>query len=692
MSLNIQTISDKSNFNNYFSNPLTIPGNSNIALTKSALTIPIIVSPSVRVPNLSVAEQAGIACIVNINGVGEELTWTEIYASANSFFSENEGVDKWNTPANFFGTHDFRPNDRLLVNSDNDALNTAGNTDKLKIGFNQVLARAIDNKFLFYECRENPTYETENQIAYDLTNTVTTPLTDGGGANLPATVLEYASAKQTEFGFNIRYDPLSGTTPAIFNWSAANSLTNWTRTGADVLTSSAAGVNVAFATENASGFSIDPNGGWVGAVPSLAGGGTMAFGLSAVGEFGGWDSNFLNGGGTTCDEYLNLIDVGWKFTANANGTICAQVIDGKTDNASYSGGVPIIPQLPITSPPWPVNRATAGEKFFIRIIRGTIINGTTEFIYELWSGTSPTLDDPDNLIYSCKRTIGNANYRPTLVCLSDNIVGNIFNSWSHIPLTEQSKSQLGWLNNTTPTQFDLEIFEIAPVWTQLIGENSPVSAEIYQFWKSFGFNNLSNAIDQTLQKTQYFSAKSATPSYTIYKIATQLEQLTTQYIVGQNKIQRLWAVNIPVGAAVGSQLTLNADYSTETLPNELNVSLNNLPVKNFVGSFIASGGSIAGTQQAQRPPEDRTIGTIPFPQVRETGNYLVQYEQLNLIYRPINNPNNLTINEIDMSIFYYDFISNLRKNLDNIIGLCSTELNIKQGFIPKKPNNELLPY
>ena len=28
----------------------------------------------------------------------------------------------------------------------------------------------------------------------------------------------------------------------------------------------------------------------------------------------------------------------------------------------------------------------------------------------------------------------------------------------------------------------------------------------------------------------------------------------------------------------------------------------------------------------------------------------------------------------------------------NIIGLCSTELNIKQGFTPKKPQNNLLPY
>ena len=155
--------------------------------------------------------------------------------------------------------------------------------------------------------------------------------------------------------------------------------------------------------------------------------------------------------------------------------------------------------------------------------------------------------------------------------------------------------------------------------------------------------------------------------------------------MGQNKVDRIWT-------NAGSELVLNADYATTTLPNELNVSLNNLPVKNFVGSFIASGGSIAGTQQAQRPPEDRTIGTIPFPQVGETGNYLVQYEQLNLIYRPINNPNNLTINEIDMSIFYYDFLTNIRRNLDNIIGLCSTELNIKQGYTPQKPNNELLPY
>ena len=106
-------------------------------------------------------------------------------------------------------------------------------------------------------------------------------------------------------------------------------------------------------------------------------------------------------------------------------------------------------------------------------------------------------------------------------------------------------------------------------------------------------------------------------------------------------------------------------------------------------------GTIGSNQPTgQRPSVDRVIGSIPLPinDILESDNYLLQYEPLNLIYRPINNPNNFTLNQLQISIFYYDFRTNLRQNLEVINGICNLELNIRQGYTPKKPNNELLPY
>ena len=356
MSLNIETTSDKPNFINYFSDPLTLPQYANVVLTKTNLSVPIIVSPSVKVPEIDAGDRVHTAIQVGIDGVVANISWTELYTAANWFFANNYGLDRINVPVDFFGfggdNYNFMPNQQLIVECTNEgAAPVSAVSSKMKVGFNEVLAKAINDKFLFYNVEPAPTYKKAEGITFDLTNTITTPLQDNANNLITGDVLHYTDDILTEIGLNIAYDSASitATTPTTFNWSAASSLTNWTRTGADIITSAVAGVNVAFATQHGTPFSIDPNGGWVGTVPSLAGGGTMAYGLSLSSEFGGWDDNFLSGGGTTCDDYINLIDIGWKFSVNANGTTCAQIIDSKTDNAAYTGAAATLPQIPITA-------------------------------------------------------------------------------------------------------------------------------------------------------------------------------------------------------------------------------------------------------------------------------------------------------------------------------------------------------
>ena len=101
MSLNIETTSDKPNFINYFSDPLILPQNSQVVLTKTNVSVPIIVSPSVRVPNPD--DAATTACKVSIDGIDKFITWTEIYDAAEYYFTNNFSLDQINDPVVFFG-------------------------------------------------------------------------------------------------------------------------------------------------------------------------------------------------------------------------------------------------------------------------------------------------------------------------------------------------------------------------------------------------------------------------------------------------------------------------------------------------------------------------------------------------------------------------------------------------------------
>jgi hypothetical protein len=713
MSLNIETTSDKPNFINYFSDPLTLPQNAGVVLTKTNLSVPIIVSPSVRVPNIGNA--AGPALTVGIDGITEILSWTNIYDATKWYFDNNYGLDRITAPADLFvrGEYDFMPNQQLVVNCINDgaALGTA-TTNKLKVSFNTILAYAIDQKFDFYDIQTAPTYKKAEGVN-TVGSGITTSLNDAAGAKIEGTLVDYNNDILTELGFNIAYDPTatSDITPTTFNWSAASSLTNWTRTGADIITSAVAGVNVAFATQYGTPFSIDPNGGWVGTVPTLAGGGTMAYGLSLSGEFGGWDNNFLSGGGTTCDDYINLIDIGWKFKANANGTTCAQIIDSKTDNAAYTGAAATLPQIPLTEPPHLVHVATAGEKFFIHIKRGAIVNGTTEFIFSLFSGTAAVLDTTDNLIYVCKRTFAGGSLRPTLVALSDNVLGNVLSGWNYIPITNQSLEQGDYFAtalSATGGTFNKEFF-LQPEYggtflIPAVPAAPPVPflpeitateqiVEISDFWRAWGLISYDNAVLTTAAAGRRYFVNNTTGTNLLRTFKNKVNILNStfdvQYIIGQNGIGDIW------NSGGGEQMILNQDNAVANLPSVLHVAIDNLDLKNFNGTLLG-GASATGTgaQTGQRPSVDRVIGTIPLPvnTIIESDSYLLQYEPLNLIYRPINNPISFTINQLQVGIFYYDFLTNIRQNLKSINGICNLELNIKAGYQPKKPQNNLLPY
>ena len=278
--------------------------------------------------------------------------------------------------------------------------------------------------------------------------------------------------------------------------------------------------------------------------------------------------------------------------------------------------------------------------------------------------------------------------------MSDNIVGSVISDIKFIPTSTQSQQQGNYYTETPYGGTSNRSVFLEPKYTGLVLTPQSVIKDIMNFWRAWGLISHENSVVPTAEQRRYFTNKS-TGTHLLRTFKNPVNILNTSfnvnYIIGQNDISKIWGVD-----DTGVELIMNQDFTVSNLPAVLHVSIDNLDLKNFNGTLLGGAAPTGGNtgQTGQRPSVDRTIGTIPLPTntIIASDNYLLQYEPLNLIYRPINNPISFTINQLQVGIFYYDFLTNVRKNLNAIEGICNLELNIKQGYQPKKPQNNLLPY
>ncbi len=69
----------------------------------------------------------------------------------------------------------------------------------------------------------------------------------------------------------------------------------------------------------------------------------------------------------------------------------------------------------------------------------------------------------------------------------------------------------------------------------------------------------------------------------------------------------------------------------------------------------------------------------------------ITYEPFSLLYRPLTNPNNVTINKLDIELFYKEFFTNIKRGIKNIDGTINLEFHVKAGGAPTI-NNNLRPF
>ena len=148
MSININCVSDKPTFTNYFSEPIVLPERAELTLVKANMNIPILEVSAVSLPGVSAAEYNSAACEINIDGIVTTISFQDIYDAYAGFNAYD--IDNTVAIGEFYsGFYQLFPNHKLLVDAPNPP--PAGNPGAYqKIPFIKILAAAINSKYEFY--------------------------------------------------------------------------------------------------------------------------------------------------------------------------------------------------------------------------------------------------------------------------------------------------------------------------------------------------------------------------------------------------------------------------------------------------------------------------------------------------------------------------------------------------------------
>ena len=668
MSININLVSDKPNFKNFFSEPITLPERAELVMTKVNMDIPIIHAIATEVPFIPVANYNDTALTCNLDGVLVTISWQELYDAYASLNAED--IDNTIAIAKFYSSlYQLFPNYRIEQEDPANPL-----LRYTKLSFNKILATALDTKFLFYNVtgeQENLNINQNQQTSWvkDQENPVVTRRGVGGceifGTIMKELVLvaNYSPQKQVD------------TTPTNFVFGGVGTdISNFTGSGTSTITSTATGINQAWMNKQDTD-GLDLNGGWWQSTFVYGGSGKAVYGISLEGVGHGSDKYSPIAGAYEPE----IFDVGFEFDL-VGAVKCYRIIDGQNLNTT--------PVTPNYKPANAKMQFSDNDRFFIQIQRGNLYNGTNEFIINLYHGfqTHPLNSDFTKLIYTAKRTLNNPAISPNIGFMTEANAGHIFKDNAYIPRSTQTISQNSYRNKLEGGNYTGN-FRIDPY----LDENS-VSGSIYgrQFFSAYGLFTFDlDGTGTTSSSGREFTSLEGKDQTLVFRRKTNFNDFNTignYYLGNQIAISDIYNDELD-----GLSIQRNNPYSTQVLPTQLVVELENLPIKAFVGSYIKqniSGNFTTTTSGGER----RIIGTIPVPSYNEEDTSIkIQYEPFNILYRPISNSNPFNINTIETSIYYLDFLTNIKKSFNLISGHLNIELTCRQGAKDPLLNNNLRP-
>ena len=100
MSININLVSDKPEFTNYFSQSVVLPERAEIVMNKANMNIPLLTAVGVNVPEVDVADRTDICLVCMVDGIDVNVTWQDLFTAHTALSAED--VDNGVTENNYF--------------------------------------------------------------------------------------------------------------------------------------------------------------------------------------------------------------------------------------------------------------------------------------------------------------------------------------------------------------------------------------------------------------------------------------------------------------------------------------------------------------------------------------------------------------------------------------------------------------
>jgi len=670
-SLNVVLTADKTQFQNYFSDPIILPKNASVCMTKANMVLPVFVQNILKVPELTALERANECLEIVIDGIYKTISWTDFF-TAYTQYENILNIEPTLDAAKFFsGEYEFWTNNYVYLEG-----SPGGTADGDKPKISWVISRAITNAYAFYDATDCSEYD---DIAFGIGNepvgdpiiSITRPAF-GGNAAVLYNNIQLNATKKLNTKLNITYVPYkrSDDTTIPLDLSAAENRANFTwNGGTNTITSTAVVGESAMACGNVGEFEV--NGGYIRCIPTISGG-TSAWGLSLEGRGHGVGDNYL----PLNNFPVETIDIGIEYAIN-NGNPVYRIIDGQIINAAYDGAA----ASTIYSAHYKPSRAickftSANDVFAILCKRGNIINGTYEYVFDILMGIDGADIKTFTTIYTSKQTLNSSSI--DLVPLFMSSVNQANNRFTNIQFLQQSVDTQIQGNNKWFEDYSLD--DTIKIQPHLDGRNN----QEVNFWSAVGLHSYHQTATGQLNQSTKVVSYEGTPLNKIVGWKTNFkDQDNTNtnesfYWIGKRRLAEFYKFD-----TVSETWVVNKDDGLGFLPKYLNVYLLNLTVKNYSGTY---NNFKAGTNAAvdTTTGEDRLVGTVPIliddPTVPQ--ELTIQYEPFNVFYRPLNNPDNYTINEFMIEISFKDFTTDQRKTIDDIIGILKIELNLKRGADP----------
>jgi hypothetical protein len=683
MSLNIQVVANKCEFSNEFSEGITLPANTQIALTKLGMNIPVFIQNVVRVPRIGnpdgtdpTGQRNEVALVVIIDGITKQITWLDIFNAHIQY--PGVAILEPNLTINgyYSGGYTYFTNNKFYLQTEPQSALRDGNLPP----FTWVLAKAIENAYQFYDITDISEWK-GNDCSFGAFATDDLNLTLKGRNNHVYNNCSIIICNQKSIRLNARYNPykiMSQVPTSPGGLAGANLLNFNNQPGGDDITGNGTGS----ALYVANNYSVDLNGGFIRCQPTFVNG-YMKWGFSLAGRGNGADNIDVSAQTATSP----VIDIGIHWIDNSR----FRIIDGIKSITTYDGNTVSTNYIEQYSTSVPINKYNNGQDyFFIQVQRGNITsNSTSEFIFNLYQGNGAITNAFTFPIYTWKRTLQGANINPTEIAQSS-AHANIF---MNLAIIQAGADSIQMRNQTSLYQSGCKgVFSVIPFTTQ----DEP---DVRDFWSAYGLTTLTSnptltgnilldLIDSNMkivgdEDGTYLNKTLAwAPDF---KDEDNTSTNLTYYWVGVNNLSKFFKYEtitnsegeFPPGQ---EQWNINASQSLFELPSFLNVYVNNLDVKNYQGSFF--GLTDTQTQSGQT----RLVGTVPLliDDDSVAQDVVINYETFNSYYRPINNSNPFKINQLITEISFKSNITDQKYIIELVNGLVRVEYNIRSGSVPKE--------